>query len=295
MVIRAVHCGYGPDDSSSDDGGQQQKVGIGEDVAANGTDSSGDSNPDDENGNGRFLWLSSSNSEAAEAAVAAAEVSMDDECFGWHQSLSVLILLVVSIVFMIFTCCMLVEQIEAIATNSSKIARMKMRVGQAGTELSRVTEEFNEMFGGDNNEITWHWFLPLPVEFPRGMKKVVLGYEWDETFDPLPFEEPNNDEEAGLNGKIELTSSSSRSPSPAGPSAGQAPAVAAAATKKLAPASSSKSSSGLSARAADPTGQEDGEEGTFSGTPVVAEKSTLTKRGNSRGPNGRDRGGKSFA
>jgi hypothetical protein len=73
------------------------------------------------------------------------------------------------------------------------------RVGQAGTELSRVTEEFNEMFGGDSNQVAWHWFFPLPVEFPPGMQKVVMGFEWDETFDAVPYEEPqgNGDVEMG--------------------------------------------------------------------------------------------------
>jgi len=106
---------------------------------------------------------------------------------------------------------MLVEQIEAIKTNASKIARMKMRVGQAGTELSRVTEEFNEMFGGDSNQVAIHWFIPIPIEFPNGMKKAVLGYEWDGTFDAVPYQEPNSAdvESGGLNpstgSKIELT------------------------------------------------------------------------------------------
>eukprot|EP00980_Cylindrotheca_fusiformis_P021482 scaffold8353_cov138-Cylindrotheca_fusiformis.AAC.13 len=102
-------------------------------------------------------------------------------CKSWHQNWSV----------------------EAIRTNSSKIARMKMKVGQAGTELSRVTEEFNEMFGGESSNVAWHWFLPLSVEFPRGMKKVVLGFEWDETFNPTPYVEH---QECDLEqGRIELT------------------------------------------------------------------------------------------
>lgn len=133
------------------------------------------------------------------------------ECNGWNESYSGLVLLVVSVVFFLFTSCMLVEQIEAIQTNTSKIARMKMSVGNAGTELSRVTEEFNEMFGGDNNQVALHWLIPTPVRFPNGMKKVVLGYDWDETFDAVPYQEPNSgDVETGLsnsstNSKIELT------------------------------------------------------------------------------------------
>ena len=176
--------------------------------------------------------------------------------------MSVLILLIVSVVFMIFTCCMLFEQIDAIETNASKIARMKMRVGQAGTELSRVTEEFNEMFGGESNEPTWHWFWPSEVEFPRGMKKVVLGYEWDETFDAVPYEEPSRDEENGGNGKIELTTTST--PELGSPNAAPSP--------RRSPRS---------------TQSDDGEEGSFSGTPVIGDQQRLTKRANSRGPDSR--------
>ena len=135
---------------------------------------------------------------------------LQEECMGWNESYSSLALLIVSVVFLIFTACMLVDNIEAIQTNASKIARMKMSVGQAGTELARVTEEFNEMFGGESNEVAWHWFLPTPVEFPRGMKKVVMGYEWDETFDAVPYEEPGGDVEMGAtNGAAASTATNS--------------------------------------------------------------------------------------
>lgn len=161
-------------------------------------------------------------------------------CKSWHQNWSIFALMLVSLIFFFFTSCMLCEQVEAIKTNSSKIARMKMKVGQAGTELSRVTEEFNEMFGGDSNKVAWHWFLPLPVEFPRGMKKVVLGFEWDETFNPTPYEEQQEGDEE--QGRIELTS----------PQIKQT------------------------------INSDDGEEGNFSGTPVIKDKpQRLTKRASS--------------
>jgi hypothetical protein len=149
-----------------------------------------------------------------------------EECYGFYNNHATLGLLIIAVTFMFFTFCMLLEQIDAIRTNASKIARMKMRVGQAGTELARVTEEFNEMFGGTTSEVAWHWFLPCEVEFPRGMKKVVLGYEWDETFDSVPYEEPSithgstmsvggaaTDEELG---SVELTSSVSSATTPSG-------------------------------------------------------------------------------
>jgi hypothetical protein len=66
---------------------------------------------------------------------------------------------------------------------------MKMKIGQGGTELERVTYDFNEMFGGNSAHPTWHWFIPLKVEFPDNMHKVVLGYEWDPTFGDKPYQE----------------------------------------------------------------------------------------------------------
>ena len=90
-----------------------------------------------------------------------------------------------------------------------------MRVGQGGTELRRVTEEFNEMFGGSSPNVAWHWFVPIQVQFPGSMHKVVMGYEWDPTFDPMPYREDRNS-------GVELSSTSSASESAA--SAGNASA-----------------------------------------------------------------------
>eukprot|EP00934_Nitzschia_sp_Nitz4_P008364 Nitzschia sp. Nitz4//scaffold8_size234185//12266//13635//NITZ4_001230-RA/size234185-augustus-gene-0.254-mRNA-1//-1//CDS//3329559725//8354//frame0 len=192
ILIRAFHCGFVTEDPSEDaidtKGGTPMDTTPTED---------GSHELGEEDSNHRFL-----------------EIHYREECFGFYNSYATLVLLVVSVCFLVFTCCMLLEQVETIQTNSSKIARMKMKVGQAGTELARVTEEFNEMFGGTTNQVSWHWFLPTQVEFPRGMRKVVLGYEWDETFDAVPYEEPTsgssvplqvgggNDEELGA---VELT------------------------------------------------------------------------------------------
>ena len=82
------------------------------------------------------------------------------ECRNFYSSTFVLGLLVASVVFLVFTCAMGCEQIEAIETGKGKIARMKMKVGLSGTEYSRVTEEFNEMFGGTSPRAAWHWLWP---------------------------------------------------------------------------------------------------------------------------------------
>lgn len=139
------------------------------------------------------------------------ELKHEDECFSWNESYAGIILLGISSVFLLFTAFMFVEQIEAIKTNASKIARMKMSVGLGGTELQRVTGDFNEMFGGSSNRVEWHWFVPTPVDFPPCMKRTVLGYDWDETYDALPYQVKDIESGSGPStsspkSKIELTS-----------------------------------------------------------------------------------------
>lgn len=254
IMIRAFHCGWMPSDG--DDSASSGNNGM-SDLSTGGANNStlSDSLEDE---NRRFL-----------------EGTHLEECQGFFNSYATLTLLIVSVVFMIFTCCMLFEQIEAIETNASKIARMKMRVGQAGTELARVTEEFNEMFGGTSNKVSWHWFLPIEVEFPRGMKKVVLGYEWDETFDPVPYEEPS-----GIHGASSALSAG-------GAEAGRDEELG---TVELTSTSMSLSNSTLKPAPLNPTSSavlDGGEEASFSGTPVSETRPQLVKRSNSRGPDSR--------
>ena len=180
--MRVIHCGYITDtdrESSikSDffNGGEQQQQQQGEHQVT--TTSS--SNTED---NDRFL---------------AEQQFLYPECNHLYDSHWVLGLFVASIVFLVFTCSMGCEQLEAIESGKGKIARMKMRVGQAGTEFETVTESFNEMFGGCSPRVAWHWFVPTKVIFPGSMRKVVLGYEWDESFPPGPYQEPD---EADLEG-----------------------------------------------------------------------------------------------
>jgi len=99
-------------------------------------------------------------------------------------SVDVLVLFIISVLFFFFTVCMLVDQIQSIGDNTSKIARLKMSSGQGTSdELGRVTHDFNEMFGGTSTKVAWHWFLPVRVKFPNGMEEVVLGYKWDSACD----------------------------------------------------------------------------------------------------------------
>lgn len=87
---------------------------------------------------------------------------------------------------------MLLEQTEAIQTNMSKIARMKTRAGLVShpNEYAPVATEFNEVFGGDHPSLSLHWLLPLPIKFPEWALDNILGYEYDITFDAVPYQEP---------------------------------------------------------------------------------------------------------
>jgi hypothetical protein len=106
-----------------------------------------------------------------------------------------MVLIIVTILFFFFTLCMLADQILAVTKNVSKIARLKIQGGDLGSDqLQPVAVDFNEIFGvrqGDKCpgtfRVQWHWFVPLPVEFPPGMKDVIMGYRYVAS---LPCNEP---------------------------------------------------------------------------------------------------------
>ena len=79
----------------------------------------------------------------------------------------------------------------------SKIARMKTQSGLVShpNEYAPVATEFNEVFGGSHNSLSWHWLLPLDVKFPEWAIDNIMGYEWDPVaFDcTLPYQEPLED------------------------------------------------------------------------------------------------------
>jgi DHHC palmitoyltransferase len=103
-----------------------------------------------------------------------------EQCQDFFQRYTIIALLIISCIFFIFTVIMILEQIDTIRTGKGKIARMKQRVGASGcTEYETVTEEFNEMFGGTSPNLAWHWFVPIQVRYPKKMKQVVLGYEFN--------------------------------------------------------------------------------------------------------------------
>jgi len=260
LILRAIHCGYVHDDDDSDE--------------------------DNNNGNNRYL-----RSLTTTTAAATATIYEHSECFHWHESYSVLLLMIVSFVFLIFTCTMLFDQIEAIETNTSKIARMKMSVGQAGTELSRVTEEFNEMFGGSHKDIAWHWFLPMPVEFPRGMEKVVLGYEWDATFDPVPYDDGSGDSN-GMNGTTAAAATTITTAatvtSPTNGHGAHPPPTQTAAATNIEMTVTTNSPKLNKSNGGDLTNNSQQQNTTTTAVPPIMKRQALVKRSNSRNSNNED-------
>lgn len=127
---------------------------------------------------------------------------------GKLYSPQVIVLLTVSITFLIFTACMLCEQIDAIQSNTSKIARMKISMGEGAEEYTRVTSEFNEMFGGTSPNVALHWFLPTSVRFPDNMNMMrVMGYEFRDEWNGEIYRET----QSGLESSSGKASSSSHS------------------------------------------------------------------------------------
>eukprot|EP00804_Cyclotella_cryptica_P029644 CCRYP_019025-RA/>CCRYP_019025-RA protein AED:0.08 eAED:0.08 QI:424/0.5/0.6/1/0/0.2/5/498/378 len=111
----------------------------------------------------------------------------------------------VTVLFFFFTCCMLIEQGEAVDTNMSKIARMKTRAGLVSAgEYAPVAKEFNEVFGGEHPTMSWHWFLPLPVRFPDWARDNIMGYEWDLTFPSAPYQEPGDTDTDTVDSRLSL-------------------------------------------------------------------------------------------
>jgi len=112
---------------------------------------------------------------------------------GRLYSPQVIVLLIVSITFLIFTCAMICEQADAIQNNTSKIARMKMSMGEGVEEFNRVTSEFNEMFGGTSPNVALHWFLPTSICFPNSTSMMkVMGYEYKDEWNGNIYEEANS-------------------------------------------------------------------------------------------------------
>jgi hypothetical protein len=187
LLIRVVHCGYWP--HNNDDNGAE-KI---REVIHHTDETTTTTNQQDNNNNNHNINHNRFRNFLVRQLL---DQQQQPECRHFFDNRLVLALFVVSIVFFVFTCSMGCEQLEAIESGQGKIARMKMRVGAAGTtEYATVTTEFNEMFGGTTAAATWHWFVPVPAHFSGSMRTVILGYEWEETWPAVAYQEDNDDDD----------------------------------------------------------------------------------------------------
>lgn len=86
------------------------------------------------------------------------------------HTLSLLVLLE-SILFALFTVCMMCDQWSVVTTNQTQIDRLK----QAKSESKNAI--FNEVFGSDHSVLfRLHFLYPIPVYFPPSIKDEILGY-----------------------------------------------------------------------------------------------------------------------
>ncbi|KAJ1454427.1 DHHC palmitoyltransferase-domain-containing protein [Pelagophyceae sp. CCMP2097] len=91
-----------------------------------------------------------------------------------------------SVLFGLFTSCMLCDQWSVVQTHVAKIDRLK------GDELS-VSNEVNEVFGGRSRGFALHWLLPTDVFFPQSVHDDVMGFR-------LPRSDDEASPDTGLKG-----------------------------------------------------------------------------------------------
>jgi len=104
------------------------------------------------------------------ACVAAHTASDSKECGTPHETLYTIFLLVESILFGLFTFCMMSDQASAVADNQTQIDRLK-------NEKHVVKTTINEVFGTSNDvRCSLSWVVPVPVQFPEATRDSIRGY-----------------------------------------------------------------------------------------------------------------------
>ena len=82
------------------------------------------------------------------------------------------LLLVESILFGLFTLCMIADQGSSISSNQTQIDRLKNMRHESPAHLL----EINEVFGTPNNiSFEWKWLLPIIVKYPDNLKDKIMG------------------------------------------------------------------------------------------------------------------------
>lgn len=87
----------------------------------------------------------------------------------YHNNL-IIFLLVESLLFGMFTICMMSDQVSVISSGNTQIDRLK-------SVNTYVKHEVNEVFGGSSDDsFTITWLMPIPVKFDGLSKDNIFGY-----------------------------------------------------------------------------------------------------------------------
>lgn len=114
------------------------------------------------------------------------------------DGLMLLITTILAILFMLFTCCLGIDQSSVVTSNETQIDRMKNRRGHGGTTTTsttapdsrrRIWDNLSEVVGGDTYregfQITW--LLPTPIVYTD--PEALTGYCFRDTPRPKTIEE----------------------------------------------------------------------------------------------------------
>ena len=87
------------------------------------------------------------------------------------DGVSVILLIVESVLFGMFTSCMMMDQWSVVSTNVTQIDRLK------GDDFSSdQNHDVNEVFGGEKRGVSFWWFIPSKVKYPESVIDELYGY-----------------------------------------------------------------------------------------------------------------------
>ena len=92
------------------------------------------------------------------------------ECGDEAHFLFILFLFLESLLFLLFTLCMLGDQLSSMRSNQTSIDRLKNQKHDIRVEVNEVCGSSNEI------RFQFRWLMPIPVFFSDSVKERIMGY-----------------------------------------------------------------------------------------------------------------------
>ena len=127
----------------------------------------------------------------------------DLDCANEVHFLMILFLFLESLLFLMFTLCMLGDQLSSMRSNQTSIDRLK-------NQKHEIKVDVNEVCGSTLDvNFHWHWLMPIAVSYSEAITEKILGYR-------ICLSSPNNEEGTPLMEReeakgVEMTVESARS------------------------------------------------------------------------------------